>query len=121
MLYLISYSWYEDYSPTLVEGPQVSDWKAFCDDILPLAARLALWIEPESYVGWRSIKEAMVAILKDRGYAVVEPDEFRYWGSNIINDPDEDGPKLGKDLFAAIVEHNNRVRNTTYEPVKEQP
>lgn len=32
--YLLSYAWYEDYSPTILKGPKVDNWEQYCNSKL---------------------------------------------------------------------------------------
>ena len=122
-LYLVSYSWHEEYDPTLVEGPAVDDWKGFCDSLLPKAAKRALAAEDASWIGWDVIKDALVGLLVEQhGYAVVEPPEAMYWGTIIIDDSDEARDEAGRmllgDAEGEVIKHNSEVRNGLHEEME---
>lgn len=114
--YILSYSHYEDYCPTVLWGPRVENFQAYCDSLLPEAVELTLnkketledgspWI---TWIGWDTIEEALLEILKMKGYEIVELEEANYWGSGIIKYEDE-GKKLTGDLLQRVIEHNERV------------
>ena len=109
-LYMVSWTWHEDYRPTLLEGPEQSDWGAYCDDLLPEAAIRA--ISKGEWVGWDTIVEQLVEMLLESGYCLVHPPERIYWGSSIIRDDDEDEPldKLSPDIVGRIKDHNERFK-----------
>jgi hypothetical protein len=110
-LYRVASAWYEDYSPTIVEGPPVPDWTVFCDSLLDEAVAVAIRRhEPQdaSWIGWGDIVWSLLEVLQTRGYRVVEPPEARYWGACIIQDADDQG-KLSPASFAALLAHNNGV------------
>jgi hypothetical protein len=108
-LYVVSYSWYEDYDPTIIRGPVVDDWEAFCRELLPQAAERAMSEVGGDWCGWPAITAALVSMLTERGYVVVKPDEFRTWGSLII-DSDDDAKGLPADIAAKIIARNIEKR-----------
>ncbi len=91
MLYRLSYADWDDYSPNIIEGPEVPDWKAFCDSLLPEACDLAIANRNDSWVGWRNVVEAMVSILETKGYTRLRPTEAMYVGSGIIHSMEDMG------------------------------
>jgi hypothetical protein len=119
MLYRLSYSWYEDYSPRLLEGPEVDNWSGYCDSLLPEAVEKALSNSVEKHeeggwIGWDEIIDAMVDILVSKGYKLLEPEEKIYWGSNIIRDAGDSG--VGKDwlILDKVKEHNTEFEKYLY-------
>lgn len=114
MIYMISYSWYEEYIPTLVEGPEVPDWQAFCDGLLPEAVARAIQgkvqTDHPSWVGWYSITEALVALLDEHGYTKVEPAEALYNGPIIIKTEGDGENRLAAPQLTAVLEHNAQVQ-----------
>lgn len=104
--YLVSYSWYEDYEPTLLHGPKVKDWEKFCDDLMPEAVERTLQKTKET-IGWPEIIETLIEILQTKGYIKVKPEEACYWGSTIICDDDHEEPDLTPELIEKICKHND--------------
>ena len=111
-LYFLSYSWYEEYDPTLLEGPEVPDWEAHCAAILPEAVRRIFESGHEGWIGWDRIQHRVLEILLERGYKVVEPPEVNFWGSCIIDGREEDrrGGLSAHDLNR-IIDHNNKKKS----------
>lgn len=123
MLYLVSYSDWEDYSPSLVEGPEVPDWQAFCDSLLPEAAMWAVK-NADGWVGWDNVVWGLVMSLQARGYKFLTPENANYTGSTIIDGPEaiRDGEaqfKLLGESAQVIVEHNQKIRHRIIDPVIE--
>lgn len=117
MIYLVTYNWYEDHKPTLVEGPEVDDWQAYCNSFLEEATERAIKIEEVemSWVGWPEIVEQVIEILKEKGYKVVKPTEATYWGASIIHYKDEEahyhnnGVELSEAAENKVIAHNEKV------------
>jgi len=116
-LYIVSYSNEEDYDPTLVVGPHVADWEAFCDSLLNDAADLALRRKgPDgelggSWIGWDTLREMLVEVLLTKGYREVRPKLTNYTGTLIIDDFETDGHEnLDKDILTRIVMMNGRLK-----------
>lgn len=124
MLYQIAYSWWEDYSPVLLEGPEVVDWQAFCDTWVPQAATWWMHEHPDEWLGWPDIVNGLVGVLAEHGYHTVEIAEAVYWGPGIIHNiaditgpdskPDERLRKVLAPVLGAIEVHNARI-NMLYE------
>lgn len=115
MLYIVSWSSYEDYRPYLVEGPEQEDWEAFCRGLLPEAIEEALTNPeyPDNWLGWNAIVAAMVRLLERRGYTRLRPEQADFCGTHIIDDsddaclnPDETTPLCWQKVF----DHNLAVR-----------
>jgi len=98
-LYIVSYAWHEDYCPTIVEGPEQTDWEAYCRSLLDEAAKLAIegkghhpWLEPRegfidgTWIGVGEVQENLVSVLEENGYKRVELPEFELWGPCILDD-----------------------------------
>ncbi len=117
-LYIVSYSWYEEYSPTIVCGPKVADWKSYCNSLLDRAVlrllekytegwaeRYAEWnktyweniesvddINANAFVstmGVNDIVESLLEILQEEGYTIESLPEADYFGSCVIKKSDE--------------------------------
>jgi hypothetical protein len=131
MNYVVSYSWYEEYSPIIVSGPEQKNWTEYCDSLLPEAIELALKDNNEvvynkekdkfeifrRWIGWSDIVDSLVKVLETKGYTKVKLEEANYWGSNIIRDAhgrfeDEDH----KVDLSQVIKHN---LTTEYEMDKE--
>lgn len=118
MLYLLSYSWYEDYSPRFLEGPVVWDWSDYCDSLLPDAINRALTPKEDrelGWIGWDEIIEAMVEILVENGYRLIKPEEKVYWGSNIIRDASDSSSNNDWLALDAVKAHNQQFEKELYE------
>lgn len=107
--YLVSYSWYEDYEPTLMYGQKVKDWEKLCDDLMPQAVEIALSKNSKISIGWPEIVESLVEALQSKGYKKIKPDEACYWGSTIICDDDNE-PDLTTELIEKICKHNDKLK-----------
>ena len=96
MLYGISHSWYEEYSPILLEGPEVPDWDEYCRSLLPEAISVGLDKDDAYWVGYRTIIDGLAKVLESRGYKIVNPPQFDLWGSDILT------PKEGLELVKKL-------------------
>ena len=117
MLYLVSYSWYEDYSPVIVEGDEVEDWQAFCNSLIEIAGNRLVDKKSSGWIGWDGIVDELVALLGERGYKVLKPPQANYWGSIIIGDKTDQSEGYYKLLGSSqerIVEHNRLIRQELY-------
>lgn len=86
MIYRVSYADHDNLVPYIVEGPEVSDWKAFCDALLPEACERTMRARPNSWIGWDEIIECLVEVLGTKGYARLRPVEAMYEGAGIIGE-----------------------------------
>lgn len=78
-LYRVALSDYDEYMPVILRGPPVEDWAALCRELLPLAVERSIAPHAASeapYTGWYEVYDALVAILKERGYVELRPPEF---------------------------------------------
>lgn len=116
MIYLVSYSWYETYSPTILEGPEVPDWKAYCLRFLDIAAQRAVATNVDTYVGWQEIAECLVELLEAAGYKKLKPPEFTLWGGYVRDKPDDHERTLNSASSSLVKAHNNAIT-----PVFERP
>lgn len=108
MIYRILQASFDVERQTIVEGPEVPDWRAFCDSLIPEAARSALSTNPVGNVSWDEIVDALVALLESRGYRKVEPVTVEYpYGIDL-----DTHPALPDDLDEAIRTHNRRVSDS---------
>lgn len=113
MLYLLTYSWHEDYCPTILEGPKRADWEGYCKLHLDNAVDWALQDaqENEIWCGWPDIVNGLKAQLFNDGYREVFPEEVVFWGSSII-DSDRDGcGMLTQEQLKRIIQHNNKLQD----------
>lgn len=115
MIYIVSYSWYEDYRPVLVSGPEVPDWGAFCRSLVPAAAERALSAAArDEYLPWLGCSDIVgkvVEILSEMGYEVVDPPKFDIYGSTIIRDESDTTALNGyPGLLDRIAKHNRLVQ-----------
>ena len=118
-LYIVSYSWYEEYSPTILEGPTVGDWKSYCDALIPQAALIAIEKQKTnkypSWIGWIEIVDELINILiTENGYERVNLSNTDYWGSSIIRDElDSTNENISviAPVLQQIVDHNKWVED----------
>lgn len=125
MIYWVSvYDWEESYHIT-VEGPEQPDWEAYCTALLPEAMR---WVmdhpehDAESLPAGTlravcddSIQDAMIVLLKERGYTVVDVPDFAV--------PHVDKDYLNKypgPLMKQVKKHNARVLEVNRELYRQQ-
>lgn len=115
--YIVSYSWWEEYSPVVVFGPAVEDWEKFCDSLLPQAIDLALKNQAEkkfpTWLGWNDIADSMVETLKEYGYKKIDLPEKTYNGTTIIKF-DTDLKDFDPLLFNPIIQHNEAIEKKLY-------
>jgi hypothetical protein len=128
-LFVLYYAWYEDYVPHILTGPENISQKQFesiCDDLVPEAAELAM---KNAYrkdfsesVGWIDIVDAMLVLLKLKGFnkitpkthgysgGIIDERDLEYYTNKQNNDPE--GKKqldLLKDKLSKVVEYNKKV------------
>ena len=86
-LYIVSYSHYEEYDPTLLYGKKVKNWKRYCKRFMTEACQRALldWKKDPSFIGWYDIERHLVKILQEKDYEVLHPEQFNIWGLRIVN------------------------------------
>jgi len=114
MLYQLSYSWHETYSPRLLEGPVQYNWSDYCDSLLPEAVKRALTPKDDrelSWIGWDEIVDGMVEVLQEKGYKLVKPEEKTYWGSCIIMETADSRSKEDWLVLDAVKEHNKALND----------
>jgi len=111
MMCIISYSTQESYVPVIVEGPEVPDWKAYCQSLMEEATESVLRTKPaDDWIGVDDIHEGLIELLCERGYHEVKLSEFFVQGSMLILSTDDiEGvsPSLAERLSA----HNNNTEN----------
>ena len=121
-IYFLSYAWYEEYSPILLRGPKVENWESYCNSLLPAAAELAVEQANDTWLGWPEIVDAMVSILKEKGYIRLRPDEQVYDGTiiireasdAIIREASDAKNRLPENALEKIFKHNQAVENRLY-------
>jgi len=114
MIYELSYSWYEDYSPSFFDPPPgvvhtQDEWQSLCDSLLDEAASRAIAKMPDQYVGWDEIVLEVGVMLTERGYSLAARCKANYWGACIIRDAEDRGP-LSTQSFEKIIAHNEANR-----------
>ena len=118
MIYILSYSWHDSYSPIILDGPKVDDWDKYCRSFLDEAIDRAL-DSAEGWVGWPEIVESLSNILCDHGYTKLNPTEKIFFGSTIIRDKSDDNESedrhLSSDSLQKISKHNLEFERNFYE------
>lgn len=109
-IYELNYTWYEDYSPIFLEGPEVQDWKSHCLSLLPEAVKRAVEQE-SSWVGWQEVVEAMADLLCQSGYRRIKFEYFGCWGSCIIRGSDDGTTPLDAESLQLVMAHNEKIEN----------
>jgi len=116
--YIVSYTNYEEYVPTILEGEEILNWKEFCDTLIPQAVKATIK-EAETYdgyIGWNEIVEALVKILiSEYDYKRINPKGADYFGSAIIKENRPGGFELESDILEQILQHNERVKKVIAE------
>ena len=51
-----------------LEGPEVENWEAFCDRLLPQALERVLADPPPGFIKWEDIVEALAGLLEEQGF-----------------------------------------------------
>lgn len=122
-VYIISYSWYEDYSPIYLESNKVykfEDLEALTDSLVGEAAsRVLVNHHSESVsVGWADIVQELAELLIEKhGFSRIKLQEISYWGSNIITCV-EDSQKDKADLIPQkVLEYNQHIELLSSENV----
>jgi len=133
-IYRVAYTWYETDHYTLVEGPEKEDWKAFCKNLLEVAAKRCVdhkGNHPKHFkkgdegiwIGCGEIIDELIFVLKEHGYKKFEPESFELFGSGIITnikDGEEasdygsmglEGYGISSEVMNAIVKHNLDLDN----------
>lgn len=114
-LFVLEYSYYEEYYAFYFEGPENvtrAQFKATCNELLEKAGYNAIVAERKdeypSFVGWRHVVESMVPLLEQQGYRCFMPKRASFWGGGIIDNYD-DAHALGK-AGPEIVNYNRKRR-----------
>ncbi len=131
MIFEFSWSWYEDYCPILLEGPEKTpaEFEADCkkamaesfDDYMKEAKLQDTWAQLPNWVEVATIK------LEDYGYKIFDPIKFGCFGLYIpkddrygdkdYHDEDEDQfPEFAKQI-SKMKEHNNALDAELYEDI----
>jgi hypothetical protein len=88
-LFIVVYSWYEDYSPTIMRSPKPMTYQSFdriCRSLLNDATDLAIKNGKNKFhIGFHEIIEALIKLLEKRGFVILSLHSFGLWGTCIIN------------------------------------
>lgn len=113
MIFEFSWSWYEDYSPFIFEGPEKTEeeWKQDCIQALKDVGETVL--KDDSWAGASGWVESACSALENKGYKRVKPVSFGVFGAYIIEGDDEDdkefGELVGEELYQKAIEHNRLI------------
>ena len=107
--YTVSYSWHEDYFPTIVFGPLQDNWQEYCNSLLPMAVNKALSAPCNVWIGWNDLVRFLVEVLEELNYKVVDLEDADYFGSNIIGKGDNEDKLLSADDLSRLTEHNKKL------------
>ena len=126
-LFMVTYSWYEDFTPTIVKSPEPMTNSAFnklCRSLLNHAADVAIKEAGKndySWVGFHDIIDSLVELLQNKGFEVLKLHSFGLWGSNIINKEDdfENCKGFSKACQKRIMTHNKKLETEQYERLEE--
>lgn len=98
-VFVLSCSYHDEYGAHVLGGPSSATPESFqrlCDSLLPAAVERAVAtaeakpIGWRSWIGWSEITEAMVPLLAEHGFALLERIEHGYFGPGIIRDESDD-------------------------------
>ncbi len=89
-LFIVAYNWYEDYSPKIVKSPKSMTDAAFdklCRSLLNDSTNMAIKEAKKihSCVGFHEIIDALIELLQNNGFKVLNLHSFGLWGTCIIN------------------------------------
>ena len=127
-IFELYYSWYEDYAPVFLIGPNMTeeDFQVLCKSLLAEAGKLAVKQHSDIWIGWTEILQALTELLKGHGFVLAKMNRFECWGSNIIRkrqyeDIDEykEGLKALGDSLDLIDAHNKKLEKELDEEVNE--
>lgn len=106
MIYLVSMSDYDSYMPTLVDGPEVSDFNEYCNSLLDEAAILAFNKKEKNgtWISGDDVIKSLIDILVSKGYKVIKPDEFEM----------DDKLYFKKDQFPESISDKNKKKIINY-------
>ena len=121
MIFEFSWSWYEDYRPTILEGPDKTQeefeedckkaMKECFNSFMKTQEKEDMWAGLSDWVEFAAKK------LEDYGYKIVKPICVNYWGLYLpkhYDKGDEDSekqfPELQKEI-AKMKDHNEKVEN----------
>jgi hypothetical protein len=122
-IYIVSTSWFEGYSPTIVQGPKVQNWTDFCMQLIQIAAKKCLESKKSEssldYITVDSLKVFLIEELKIYGYSILNPDIFNIHGDIVDSDQNGEMLKDGMRLECAkeIEEHNDAVSKEIQEAI----
>jgi len=103
MLYELKFA-IEEFTPILLEGPEVPCWDRYCDALLPEAIDLCLQRYQGHYIGWDGIVHSLKDILVQKGYKEIRPIRKTYRGFEIIQ-----GHQPQEHDVSLVVRHNEEV------------
>lgn len=111
-LYILSNSYYSDYSPLYFKGPDDChhEFESLCDSLMDQACLNALKKQnKEQYpdcIGNLEIIDELIPLLEKEGYYNFIPNEKNYHIQNIIINECSDLPKKSVEL---IIDYNNNL------------
>ena len=134
MIFEFSWSWYEDYCPILLEGPEKikEEFEADCkkamaevfDKYMEQMKKEDSWAQLPRWVEVASVK------LEDYGYKIFKPVRFGCFGLYIpkndrysdknYHDEDEDQFPEFKEQIKKMKKHNNEMDEERYEDIYKQ-
>ena len=125
-LFEVSYSWYEEYCPTLFLGPEnitEEEFSNLCKCLLPVAARNAV-LKTDSWVGWHEIVDALIEMLEERNFIKIVPKKFDCWGTSIIRKKDlteygETSLEILAEALDLIEKHNKKIEDRCDKQISE--
>lgn len=117
-LFIVSYSWYEDYSPTIVKSPEPMTDASFdkaCRSLLDGAIELSIKESRKnhhSWVGFHEIIDALIKLLEKNGFKVIKLHSFGLWGSCIIDKKTDFKNIRGfsKECKEKVLSYNNTIK-----------
>jgi hypothetical protein len=119
-LFVLGYSYYEEYVPYFLHGPEdvtQEEFKALCDSLLEEAGYRAVANADDSWVGWQQVVESLIPLLEQQGYQRFEPVENIYWGPGIIDEHDYNELSLLKSSQSKIIEFNKEIHDKLYKDI----
>lgn len=116
MLYLLSLSGYDNYTPILLDGPEVDDFDQYCKSFLDEI--ILNQLKKDDHISGSSIFYSLKDILISQGYKLINPKEFQ------IDDKmyfyEEDVPSSMSKFTKKIVEKNRMIKYKLYESLKHE-
>lgn len=128
MIFEFSWSWYEDYCPILLEGPEKTPAEFEADCKKAMAESFDKYMEdPEQKDRWAQLPgwvEVAAVKLEDYGYKIFRPIKFGCFGLYIpkddryedkdYHDEDEDALPEFTEQIAKMKKHNTKVEKNLW-------